>query len=72
MEGVAMQQPVCITMGPLAEQLGTRKDKLMAYARRAEDPLPLRYLDGKKRNGFVIVAEFVAWLERNSEVRSDW
>lgn len=72
MESVVATQPVCITIGPLAEQLGTRRDHLMVYARRAEDPLPLRYLDGKKRNGFVIVAEFVAWLERNSEVRSDW
>lgn len=72
MESVTAPQPVCITMGPLAEQLGTRKDHLMVYARRAEDPLPLRYLDGKKRYGFVIVPEFVAWLERNSEVRSDW
>lgn len=72
MESVVAPQPVCITIGTLAEQLGTRRDHLMVYARRAEDPLPVRYLDGKKRNGFVIVAEFVAWLERNSEVRSDW
>ena len=64
--------PVCMTMGLLAEQLGTRKDKLMVYARRAEDPLPVRYLDGKKRYGFVMVSEFSAWLERTSEVRSDW
>ena len=44
----------------------------MALARRAEDPLPVRYLKGKTRYGFVVVPELMEWLERNSEVRSDW
>ncbi|MEC4294015.1 hypothetical protein [Adlercreutzia shanghongiae] len=72
MTTAAAMQPVCITTTALAEQLGTRRDKLMVYARRADDPLPVRYLSGKKRYGFVVVAELMDWLERNSEVRSDW
>lgn len=72
MATAAAVHPVCITTTALAEQLGTRNDKLMALARRAEDPLPVRYLKGKTRYGFVVVPELMEWLERNSEVRSDW
>lgn len=50
----------------IADQLGTNHSTILQYARREDDPLPLRYIKGKRNGGFVIVPEFVEWLERNT------
>ena len=44
----------------VAEALGTNQTHVLEYARRKDDPLPLRYIKGK-RNG-----EFDEWLIRNT------
>ncbi len=58
--------PVYMPLSEVALQMGTRDDNLLPYIRRAEDPMPVRWLAGKSRYGFVIVAELNAWLERNT------
>ncbi len=58
--------PVLLSKREVAEQLGTNQSIVGEYARRADDPLPLRYIKGKRNGGFVIVSEFVEWLRRNS------
>lgn len=58
--------PVYMPLSAVAEQMGTRDDHLLPYIRRREDPLPVRYLAGKKRGGFVIVAELNEWINRNT------
>lgn len=55
-----------IPLRDLAAQLGTRYDHLVPLAAREEDPLPVRYLKGKKRGGFVIKSEMDEWLLRNT------
>ena len=40
MATAAAVQPVCITTTALAEQLGTRSDKLMALATKRHGPAP--------------------------------
>lgn len=58
--------PVYMPLSEVALQMGTRDDKLLPYIRRSEDPMPVRYLPGKRRYGFVIVAELNDWLARNA------
>lgn len=58
--------PVLMSKSEVARQLGTNESTVGKYARRADDPLPLRYIKGKRNSGFVVVAEFVAWVERNT------
>lgn len=60
------QAPVYMPLSAVARQMGTRDDYLLPYIRRAEDPMPVRWLAGKSRYGFVIVEELNAWLERNT------
>ena len=38
----------------------------MEYAARSEDPLPVRYVRGKVRSGFVLVSELDEWMARNT------
>lgn len=61
-----MEYPVAMPAREIAAQLGTNHSKVLEYARRKEDPLPLRYLKGKRNGGFVIVAELIDWIERNT------
>lgn len=55
-----------LTFPELARQLGTRPDHLMPYVNRELDPLPLRFIKGKRRSGFVVVEEMNEWIERNT------
>lgn len=50
----------------VAEALGTNQSKVLEYASRRDDPLPLRYIKGKRNGGFVIVEEFDDWIRRNT------
>lgn len=50
----------------VAEALGTNQTHVLEYARRKDDPLPLRYIKGKRNGGFVISWEFDEWLIRNT------
>lgn len=59
-------QPITLQTREIAEQLGTNHATVLEYARRTDDPLPLRYIKGKRKGGFVIVTEFEDWLKRNS------
>lgn len=61
-----METPLLMSCKQVAQQLGTNVSKVQEYARRTEDPLPLRYIKGKRNGGFVVVEEFVTWLERNT------
>lgn len=61
-----METPLLMSCKQVAQQLGTNVSKVQEYARRAEDPLPLRYIKGKRNGGFVVAAEFVGWIERNT------
>ncbi len=62
----ATSSPVLMSKSEVAAQLGTNQSTVGEYARRKDDPLPLRYIKGKRNGGFVIVSEFVAWVERNT------
>lgn len=60
-----------MTIKELAESLGTNADKIREYARRVNDPLPVRYLAGKTRYGIVVVEEVTAWIDRNTVLYSE-
>lgn len=62
----ATAAPVLMSKSEVAAQLGTNESTVGRYARRAEDPLPLRYIKGKRNGGFVIVEEFLGWVRRNT------
>lgn len=66
MEADAKAAPVCVTVPQLAAQMGTKPSKLHDLAARADDPLPIRYVCGKERSGFVRVTELDEWLARNT------
>lgn len=66
MEEVFAAAPVCVTVPQLAKQTGTKPSKLMEYAARSEDPLPVRYVRGKVRSGFVLTPELYDWMARNT------
>lgn len=58
--------PVLLSTKEVAAQLGTNPSMVQQYARREDDPLPLRYIKGKRNGGFVVVGEFLGWVERNT------
>lgn len=55
-----------MTVGQLAAMWGTKPSKLHELARRRDDPLPIRYVKGKSRSGFLALAEVECWVERNT------
>lgn len=61
-----MEYPIAMTSREVAEQIGTNHSIVLEYARRKDDPLPLRYIKGRVKGGFVIVAELIDWIERNT------
>lgn len=66
MEEVVLTAPVSVTVLQLAEQTGTKPSKLHELAARTEDPLPIRYVRGKVRSGFVLTPELYDWMARNT------
>ena len=50
----------------VAAALRTNMNQIYEYAARKDDPLPLRYIKGKRNTGFVIVDEFNDWIKRNT------
>lgn len=66
MKTLEVTMPVFVTVPDLARQMGKTVNTLYEWARREEDPLPLRYERGTSRSGCVAVAEFMDWWKRNS------
>ena len=58
--------PVMVTVPALAEQMGKSRNTIYEWARRKEDPLPLRFEKGTSKNGCIIVDDFKEWWLRNS------
>lgn len=50
----------------LCRECGWDRHYLYELAAREEDPLPVRYLPGKVRGGFVLRSEFEEWIRRNA------
>ena len=61
-----MATPVMVTVGDLAEQMGKDRSAIYEWARRKDDPLPLRYEAGTRKNGCIDVQTFREWWLRNS------
>ena len=64
-------QMVWTTIAELAREGHVSKDRLYELARREDDPLPLRYLDGGGRYGQVLVSEFDEWVRRNGALYNE-
>lgn len=60
--------PVMVTVGDLAGQMHVKASTLYDLARREEDPLPLRTLDGFKRSSAMLYEEWREWFLRNSSL----
>ena len=60
--------PVMVTVADLAKQMHIDKHKFYELARRDDDPLPLRTMDGMRRSSCMRVDEWLAWFERNSKL----
>lgn len=58
--------PPYMTVSQLASMWGTKVETIRTYARRADDPLPIRYIAGKSRYGFIALSELEPWVERNT------
>lgn len=58
--------PLAITVPDLAEQTGKSRNTIYEWAKRETDPLPLRFEKGTRKDGFIVVEEFLAWWSRNS------
>lgn len=61
---------VAITPTKLAKQLGKSVDKVYAWAKRENDPLPIRYVDGE-RYGSILVSEFESWFKRSGKLKGE-
>lgn len=61
---------VAITVPELAEQMGKSEVQLYSWAKRENDPLPLRYVSCE-RYGSVLVSEFEEWFKRNGVLMRD-
>jgi len=55
---------IVTTVPELAAEMHKDPSKLYEWAKRAKDPLPLRYIGGE-RYGSVLVSEFDEWFRRN-------
>lgn len=62
---------LAVRFDDLADQMGTRYDRLLEYARREDDPLPVRLMPGRSRGGFVLPSEFDEWVRRNCPLYRD-
>lgn len=60
-----------VTTVQLASMWGTNLKTIMQYAKRMNDPLPVRYIRGKVRGGFVSMRELNAWVERNTVMHGE-
>ena len=58
--------PVMVTVGDLAEQMHIDKHRLYELAKREEDPLPLRTLNGAQRSSSMLCEDWAEWFRRNS------
>ena len=56
------------TISRLAEEMEMSPNTLYALARRDDDPLPLRTLKGMKRSSALVVDDWLAWYERNTDL----
>ena len=65
-----LQMQIMTTVPELASQMHKDPAQLYAWAKRDNDPLPLRYVGGE-RYGAVIVREFEEWFIRNSVLMSE-
>lgn len=61
---------IMTTVTELASQMHKDPAQLYAWAKRDNDPLPLRYIDGE-RYGSIVVSEFEDWFVRNSQLMSE-
>ena len=61
---------VMVTVPALAKQMHKSPDQLYAWARREDDPLPVRYVDGE-RYGSIFVPELGSWFERNGKLTNE-
>ena len=61
-------EPVMVTIADLAAQMHMKRERLYEYAKRDDDPLPLRTLDGMQRTSAVLVSEWSEWFSRNSRL----
>ena len=60
--------PVMVNVGDLASQMHIDKHNFYEWARRDDDPLPLRTMNGMKRSSVMVVDEWLDWFERNSKM----
>lgn len=56
------------TVADLARECRMDKHKFYEWARREDDPLPLRRFDGMKRSSVILVDEWNDWFKRNSKL----
>lgn len=55
-----------MTVPKMCEEMNMDLHTAYELARREEDPLPLRYLRGNKKNGRILEDELREWWLRNS------
>lgn len=60
--------PVMVTVSDLAKQMRVDVHRFYEWARREEDPLPLRVAKGGRKSSVLVVSDWIAWWERNSEL----
>lgn len=60
-----------VTVRQLAAMWGTNTSHILSYAKRLRDPLPVRYIAGKTRGGFISTRELEEWVARNTVLHSE-
>lgn len=58
---------VMVTVSDLAKQMHMKTSTLYELAKRKEDPLPLRTLDGFMRSSSMLYEDWREWFLRNSK-----
>ena len=56
------------TVSQLADECHIDNHRFYEWARRDEDPLPLRTINGMKRSSVISVDDWLDWYRRNSKL----
>lgn len=58
---------VMMTVRQLSEECRMDRNRFYEWARREDDPLPLRTIDGTQRSSVIAVDDWMDWYMRNSK-----
>lgn len=60
-----------LSLKQVAKELGMQYERVLEWPRRKVDPLPMRLIDGNRKQGRVYRGDLNEWILRNSDLVAD-